>query len=244
MKRILQIALIVVILSACAAPAAPTQEPTRKPVDVIIEVPTSTTAPTDAPTYTPIPATFTLEPTKDSRRQVFPVGKVTGSGSETIILTDVLPKSISVTADANARLFLILSSGERIPLEKLMELSKETSVKAIEVVTPYAWMIDFNPTENETPTQTAIAVTRIVTKAPTNTLGPTRTTAPTRTRAPTQIPTLFLPTDTPAPVVIIEPTNPPAQACCKICKAGKACGDSCISKTKSCNVGPGCACNG
>ena len=26
-------------------------------------------------------------------------------------------------------------------------------------------------------------------------------------------------------------------------RAGKACGDSCISKDKTCNVGPGCACN-
>lgn len=33
-------------------------------------------------------------------------------------------------------------------------------------------------------------------------------------------------------------------ACCKICTTGKACGDTCISKSYSCNVGPGCACNG
>jgi hypothetical protein len=31
--------------------------------------------------------------------------------------------------------------------------------------------------------------------------------------------------------------------CCKACSKGKACGDSCISKTKTCNVGAGCACN-
>ena len=33
-------------------------------------------------------------------------------------------------------------------------------------------------------------------------------------------------------------------ACCKHCRKGKACGDSCISKSKSCHVGKGCACNG
>jgi len=33
-------------------------------------------------------------------------------------------------------------------------------------------------------------------------------------------------------------------ACCKVCRKGKACGDSCISKAKSCNKGTGCACNG
>ncbi len=32
--------------------------------------------------------------------------------------------------------------------------------------------------------------------------------------------------------------------CCKVCRDGKACGDSCIAKDKTCNVGPGCACNG
>ena len=33
-------------------------------------------------------------------------------------------------------------------------------------------------------------------------------------------------------------------ACCKVCRAGKACGDSCISRDKACHKGKGCACNG
>jgi hypothetical protein len=32
--------------------------------------------------------------------------------------------------------------------------------------------------------------------------------------------------------------------CCKVCKAGKACGDSCISKKYRCHKAKGCACNG
>ncbi len=32
--------------------------------------------------------------------------------------------------------------------------------------------------------------------------------------------------------------------CCKTCSKGKACGDSCISRSKSCHKGPGCACDG
>src|SRR5262245_15050418 len=43
-------------------------------------------------------------------------------------------------------------------------------------------------------------------------------------------------------------TPPPAstlqQACCKICSRGKACGNTCISRDKTCHVGPGCACDG
>ena len=32
--------------------------------------------------------------------------------------------------------------------------------------------------------------------------------------------------------------------CCKICRSGKACGNSCIGFSKSCRKPPGCACNG
>jgi len=31
--------------------------------------------------------------------------------------------------------------------------------------------------------------------------------------------------------------------CCKICRKGKACGDSCIARERVCHVGPGCACD-
>ena len=32
--------------------------------------------------------------------------------------------------------------------------------------------------------------------------------------------------------------------CCKVCRKGKACGDSCISRDKECHKGKGCACDG
>jgi hypothetical protein len=32
--------------------------------------------------------------------------------------------------------------------------------------------------------------------------------------------------------------------CCKVCKDGKACGDTCIARTDVCHVGAGCACQG
>ena len=34
-----------------------------------------------------------------------------------------------------------------------------------------------------------------------------------------------------------------AQACCKICRKGKACGNSCIARWKTCRKPPGCACD-
>jgi len=35
-----------------------------------------------------------------------------------------------------------------------------------------------------------------------------------------------------------------SKKCCKVCRKGKACGDSCIAKSKTCTKSPGCACNG
>lgn len=31
--------------------------------------------------------------------------------------------------------------------------------------------------------------------------------------------------------------------CCKVCSKGKACGNSCISRDKTCHKGKGCACD-
>ncbi len=34
-----------------------------------------------------------------------------------------------------------------------------------------------------------------------------------------------------------------SDSCCKICKKGKACGDSCVAIWKECNIDSGCACD-
>ncbi len=42
-----------------------------------------------------------------------------------------------------------------------------------------------------------------------------------------------------------KPTsNQEKTACCKICRKGKACGDSCISRKYTCYKASGCACDG
>jgi hypothetical protein len=38
--------------------------------------------------------------------------------------------------------------------------------------------------------------------------------------------------------------QPIQQRCCKICKKGKACGNSCINRSYTCHQPQGCACNG
>jgi hypothetical protein len=35
-----------------------------------------------------------------------------------------------------------------------------------------------------------------------------------------------------------------ALTCCTVCSVGKACGNTCISRDKTCHVGQGCACDG
>lgn len=36
----------------------------------------------------------------------------------------------------------------------------------------------------------------------------------------------------------------PRASCCRVCESGRACGNSCISASKTCRKGTGCACNG
>ncbi|MDA7429854.1 hypothetical protein PGB28_15420 [Primorskyibacter aestuariivivens] len=45
-------------------------------------------------------------------------------------------------------------------------------------------------------------------------------------------------------VLILDKPVATYQSCCKTCRKGKACGDSCISRSKTCRVGNGCACDG
>lgn len=37
--------------------------------------------------------------------------------------------------------------------------------------------------------------------------------------------------------------QPTLASCCKVCSKGKACGDSCIARSKTCHKGVGCACD-
>jgi hypothetical protein len=56
---------------------------------------------------------------------------------------------------------------------------------------------------------------------------------------PTRNTLQFTPTprsETSSPIVVAQ--------CCRICKKGKACGNSCISRRYTCRKPPGCACDG
>lgn len=40
------------------------------------------------------------------------------------------------------------------------------------------------------------------------------------------------------------PPFAPSRACCRTCRAGKACGNTCIARERVCHAAPGCACDG
>ena len=50
-------------------------------------------------------------------------------------------------------------------------------------------------------------------------------------------------------ISVVAPTAPisakctPRDQCCMVCDKGQACGNSCISRAKTCHKGRGCACN-
>jgi hypothetical protein len=49
------------------------------------------------------------------------------------------------------------------------------------------------------------------------------------------------PVYTPTPKIDVAPAQ--ETYCCKYCSTGKACGDSCISRSYTCHKAPGCACD-
>lgn len=52
----------------------------------------------------------------------------------------------------------------------------------------------------------------------------------------------YLSTIRPLAQTVAPPTR--SQSCCKICRKGKACGNTCISRNYTCHKDAGCACNG
>lgn len=126
-----------------------------------------------------------------------------------------------------------------LPTDRPTEIHEATRV---ETTTPIPATVTTTDTRISTPT-VALTATQTVTPTMTATAGR----APTLARTPTRIPTASATLVQILPTVFMPPPAsavPPAPVCCKVCRAGKACGDSCIAKDKTCNSGPGCACNG
>lgn len=58
------------------------------------------------------------------------------------------------------------------------------------------------------------------------------------------VPLVLLTTAAPLTTACKDSTSPDGSKCCKVCRQGKACGDSCISTSDTCTKSAGCACNG
>jgi hypothetical protein len=59
--------------------------------------------------------------------------------------------------------------------------------------------------------------------------------------APRRAPDGIVPFEDAAPNPLAD--EEPARSCCKVCTKGKACGNSCIARSKTCHKGVGCACD-
>jgi hypothetical protein len=107
----------------------------------------------------------------------------------------------------------------------------------------------FSPTPENTITCTATEIKYLtLTSSPSNTILPTTTftltpsLTYTLTITDTSTPTItFTPLPTLTPLHLY-PTSAPRRSCCKYCTTGKPCGNSCISRNKTCHKPPGCAC--
>jgi len=85
------------------------------------------------------------------------------------------------------------------------------------------------------------------TSTTTSTIPPTTSTVPVSSSTTSTIPpTSTVPSTTTSSTT--TSTMPPTTStiapptCCKVCTTGKPCGDTCIAKSDTCHVGPGCAC--
>lgn len=58
------------------------------------------------------------------------------------------------------------------------------------------------------------------------------------------VPEGVLATARPAPTPAPETRPTPRRNCCRVCTNGKACGNSCIARNRTCRQPPGCACDG
>lgn len=96
--------------------------------------------------------------------------------------------------------------------------------------------------ERLVPIAPVLSPSESATPSPTHTpaVVPSSTPVPVATIRPTLTP---LPTLAPLPTSTVRPDTS-GGSCCRVCRTGKACGDSCINVNYTCRQPAGCACNG
>lgn len=147
------------------------------------------------------------------------------------------PQSDDGNADPYARLYILSCYGaDRCPTQPC---GPDQWAFIADVTLPGSFCLP--PTEVEPTPKPSVAPTATPTQTP------VVTPSPRPTASPTPIPTVRpTPRRTPTPTArpSPRPTPDPEPQCCRVCRTGKACGDSCISRDKTCHTSGGCACNG
>lgn len=223
---------------------SPTREPTKisptsKPTAVVaiitvVKEVTRTQQATPSPTNIDIPPTSTPSATPIPMAQivVHSVNVRTGPSSDY--------DSIGYLLEGDAVPVIGIDSTET--WYEVLLPSNETAWVAVSntiltngnSVSEPARFIEAQPTAIAPVVNSLTSFDEITTDLVTSESASTTSTSPTETA--TNVPPTLIPLLTSTPIVV--------RSCCKYCSTGKPCGNSCISRSKTCRKGIGCACYG
>ena len=235
LRTILYLACLVVACSAHPEVRDNSLSPIQAVVTHIPLAPTITFAPISSPTATP---TITLSPVRVIQTKVVPTARPTPS-RRLVFTPTPEPRIKVIVSSANIR------SGPGTSFQVLEIALRGKTLTVMSRTRSGNW---YNVKRTDgTMGWIAASVTTLVgtmlEKVPVAATIPTLPIPLEIVARPSSTQTILSPTisvSTPFPP---PPTLPPVRNCCKYCDKGKACGDTCISRSKTCHTPPGCACN-
>jgi hypothetical protein len=245
MRKLLPAVFTFLLLAACSTGQTPaptsvrTNSPVVQPTLAAAIVPTAVLEPADeTATAHPLSAVSVPSPMAIATQSSTPAATITSLATESPLppspaFTSMpIPPSPTPACATNANANLRGGPGTVYPIAGSLVAGQVLEVVAKESAGQWYQLRDgrwiFAQLTSNCPT------VRVANVIPTPPLPPA-TWTPT---LPTPRPVVWTPTFAP------QPPAPPGRVCCKICSAGKACGNSCISRSYTCHVGPGCACDG
>jgi len=222
-KQLLALLLLAILSALALLTCAPETTP------AVQEEPGRDSAPTIEKGPGLVLFTPTTTPSPDDTATSSPPAQ-TATAAKVLDLTPTQPITYVVQAgDTLAKIAAMFG----VTVEAVVEASDIEDPDVIEVGQVLTLPQEVAALGQETVAALRTPATRAPTAVPSSTEVPIAAPTATIVVAPTAVPTVRPPTPPPAP-----------RTCCKYCCKGKACGDSCISRSYTCHKPPGCACNG
>jgi hypothetical protein len=259
------IAVLALFIAACSGgrQAQPTPVPTATAAPVVLATAVPTAPPTPIPP-TAVPPTAPPPPTATVAAALPPL-YVANTGADGLTLRrepggeriDGLADGTAVTPtgqerQASGRLWREVKDAQGrtgwvaadfLSSERPQPQAAPTAVVSAPTATSTRGVVAAPATATTAPPAVIAPVPPVV-QPPVAAATPTR--PPAAVATATRPPAAVASTATPRPPVAAPPpaAKPAPVACCKRCTTGIACGDTCISASRNCRVGAGCACNG